>query len=171
MLNFDFGFHDVAVRMIWSSVRHSRRRSDRNAQDSIRSSDHRTLSTICFKPSFLPSLDYCSDPQSPWLRVRDKHILITIHSLPRGLEQLKTTPPVYRRERDIHLRVRERHPQAAPRAFPKTNHVSREVLAIGRFGCVEPPLGLEGETVREQVFVVGDREVGHGDDGARGEDI
>lgn len=92
----------------------------------------------------------------------NKHITITIHGIPTGLKQDEFEAAEHSGHGDVHLRVRERHAQAAARALTETNHVSRQVLSVGRFGVVEPALRPEGEAIREDGFVVGDGEVGHG---------
>ena len=103
--------------------------------------------------------------------MRDEHIPVTVHRVPRRLEQLEVAPAEHGGQGDVHLRIRECHAEAGPRALSETDHVASQVLAVRRFGCIKPPLRSEGKAVREEVFVVRDGEVGHGDDGARGERV
>lgn len=103
--------------------------------------------------------------------MRDEHIPVTVYRVPRRLEQLEVASAEHGRQGDVHLRIRECHAEAGPRALSETDHIARQVLTVGRFGCVEPSLLSEGEAVREEIFVVRDGEVGHGDDGARRERV
>lgn len=113
----------------------------------------------------------CSDTQGAWLRLRNKHIPVTVHRVAIRLKQLELAATEHGCEGNVHLCVRELHTQAASRTFSKADHVARQVLAVRRFGGIEPTLRPEGEAIREQVFVVGEGEVGHGDHISRGEQV
>lgn len=117
------------------------------------------------------SLDLCTHTQCTRLGMWKKHIPVTVNRVPRCLEQVELAPTEYGREGDIHLRVSELHAQAAPRTPSEAHHVVRQITAVGRFGFMEPSLRSEREAVREQVFVMGNREVGHGDHGTGGKNI
>lgn len=101
----------------------------------------------------------------------NNHIHVTVDRVPRCLEQVELAATKYGREGDIHLRVYERHAKAAPRASSEAHHVARQMTAVWRCGFMEPPLRSVREAVREQVFVMGNREVGHGDYGTAGNNI
>lgn len=117
------------------------------------------------------SLDVYADAQGAWLRVRNKHVSVTVHGVAGGLVELEFAAAEHGRDGDVHLGVRERHAQATTRALAETDHVARQELAVGRFGGVEPALRPKGEAVRENFFVVRDGEVGHGDDGSGREHV
>ena len=126
-------------------------------------------SVSCF--NFELSLDLCTHTQCTLLGIWKKQIPVTVNRVPRCLEQVELTPTEYGREGNIHLRVSERHAQAASRAPSEAHHVARQITAVGRFGFIEPSLRSEREAVREQLFVMGNREVGHGDHGTGGKNI
>lgn len=65
-----------------------------------------------------------ADAQGAWLRVWNKHVTVTVDGVARGLVELELAAAEHGRKGDVHLGVRERHAQAATRAFPETDHVA-----------------------------------------------
>lgn len=128
------------------------------------------LSLSCFHIVEL-SLDLYTHTQCTRFGMWNKHIMVTVNRVPPCLEQVELAPTEYSREGNIHLRVSERYAQTAPRAPSEAHHVARQITAVGRFGFMEPSLRSEREAVREQLFVMGNREVGHGDHGTGGKNI
>lgn len=85
-----------------------------------------------------------------------KHIPIDIHRLTARLEQLKLKVPIHIRQRNVHLRVSEVDAKTRAGAATKRDEIAREFPPVWRDGVVEPALGLEGERIGEDRFVVRD---------------
>lgn len=112
-----------------------------------------------------------ADAQGAWFGVRHEHVTVAVDGVAGGVVELELAPAEHRGHGDVHLGVCEGHAEAAAGALAETDHVAGQVLAVGRLGVVQPALGPESEAVREEILVVRDGEVGHGNDGSGREHV